>query len=213
MSVLRVYLPRECDEAGVPLDWWSCRRCADRPGVIWMKDGTGDEYPCPDCEGHGSLRAAAMAAVEPRGWSSADHINYQRGDEVPARCEDCGHPMSEGTWEAWNLEAARPHVGKVERYALAALRTMPAVDPGFNGWWNATHYSPCDEGCRHGGVVATYERPTAPIREARFLSATGESIVRREASWRGVDVRCLSWPHDLRPEQLAVLCLRCWAAR
>jgi hypothetical protein len=33
------------------------------------------------------------------------------------------------------------------------------------------------------------------------------------ASWRPVDVRCLSWPHDLRPESLAVLCLRCWAGR
>lgn len=28
-----------------------------------------------------------------------------------------------------------------------------------------------------------------------------------------VDVRCLGWPHDLRPERLVVLCLRCWAER
>jgi hypothetical protein len=32
-----------------------------------------------------------------------------------------------------------------------------------------------------------------------------------EASWRQVDVRTLGWPHDLRENKLAVLCLRCLA--
>jgi hypothetical protein len=33
-----------------------------------------------------------------------------------------------------------------------------------------------------------------------------------EASWRPVSLRTLGGPDDLRPENLAVLCLRCWAA-
>lgn len=93
-------------------------------------------------------------------------------------------------------------------------------------WW-----SPCDEGCRHQGDVRARNTqpddgsrswtpaPMPPIEAgltagevASRVAALGPRVV-VEASWRAVDVRLLGWPHDLRPEKLSVLCLRCWAAR
>jgi hypothetical protein len=48
---------------------------------------------------------------------------------------------------------------------------------------------------------------------AEALKDTFSEQAAVEASWRQVDVRRLSWDHDLRPEYLAVLCLRCWSTR
>jgi hypothetical protein len=81
------------------------------------------------------------------------------------------------------------------------------------GLWDAVHYSPCDEGCRHAGPgrewfeVAVGDDPWAVTEDVSQVALTYP----REASWRPVDVRVLGWPHDLRPEKLAVLCLRCFA--
>lgn len=67
---LRIYDPGECDSAGVPLAWERCRTCK---GTGIVDEGAGDvnppgapeviEGPCVACGGHGSLRAAALAAI------------------------------------------------------------------------------------------------------------------------------------------------------
>lgn len=137
----------------------------------------------------------------------------------PVRCADCGHPggpMSEGTWEGdppQGVERARTFC---EQRAFDELRTgnltprLPVV-----------HFSPCDEGCRHGGPgreltpatsrsVTLLEDPWSEYGGVAYLTSAGVAI---EASWRLVDVRTLGWPHDLRPERLAILCLRCLADR
>src|SRR5207249_382467 len=60
------------------------------------------------------------------------------------RCEDCGHPMSEGTWDgvplSERLDAAHYLAGAEAAFVLG-------VDPGNY----VIHYSSCDEWCRHGG--------------------------------------------------------------
>jgi hypothetical protein len=109
--------------------------------------------------------------------------------------------MSEGTWEFHPQPMLCQTKGEWQKetlaYALDRLRDRRRdPDPRVV----AVHYSPCDEGCRHGG----------PTRCEAF-TIDGPSDV--EASWRQVDVRCLDWPHDLRPESLSVLCLRCFVER
>jgi hypothetical protein len=209
MSVLRVYTPAECDADGVPLDWEQCREC---DGVGWFpeEDAGGNQWreTCPVCEGHGSLKRAALdhwrhSVTIPVPYEGDPPITIPR--EV--RCEGCGHPMSDGTWEG-----RRPPIEAgydAEGFARNALRR--GDEPDFSPLGYGVHYSACDEGCGHGGPVLrfnAYGRDGAasydelpPIRDGFF------------ASWRQVDVRRLSWPCDLRPEMLAMLCTRCYAER
>lgn len=208
MTVLRIYEPNECDPAtGIPLDWAYCRACF---GV-----DTG-EYPCEVCAGRGSLKAAALEQLRCR------TSGLVVGEIPPVRCEDCGHPLSEGVWKWQDSDAERrfgaltPNREKNVNIALRALRE--GREPGLP----EIHYSLCDGGCRHGGPA---QAQIEGDHWERVGPMTGEltdiQLVRRDqldpkavrASWRHVDVRCLGWPHDLRPERLAVLCLRCWAAR
>lgn len=209
-GVLRVYDPVECDEHGVPLDWERCRTCV---GVGAYLDIDLKRQDCPRCDGHGSLKAAALDALtrpilaQRIGESLAEHAARQA-----IRCEGCGHPMSDGTWTADG-----PHA-----HALAcAEETLRLGGEPLNP--TDVHYSPCDEGCRHGGpirsridggrwlvtpnIAVTREGEQVPVSVAIAGGLEGE------ASWRPVDVRTLGWAHDLRPERLAVLCLRCWAQR
>lgn len=210
MSVLRVYDPGECDERGVPLDWKRCRACGGR--------GHGpraDPWTCSICSGHGSLRAAALVEAD-RSPSLPD------GGKL-TRCSGCGHPASEGTWEG---PAAEDPEACVEQTGVEHL----AIEAGDRDViaYNAVHFSPCDEGCRHGDPVRQVRigpgfGPPGSIAPLDPLDPRGQTagdvvrslgdIHRTEASWRPVDVRTLGWPHDLRPEKLSVLCLRCWAAR
>jgi hypothetical protein len=221
MTVLRVYDPPECDERGVPLDWERCRSSN-------MMLGGGPA--CPACDGHGSLNAAALAAlmtkcrtchheaaahvqgVEHGLCAECDCWGYEaRG---PARCEDCGHPMSEGTWEGGD---ERAYQDIVEARHTVAGRYLRRGDEPPN--LLPVHFSPCDEGCRHGGPGRFDGDPEGPTVWVPLDDVSGTGDARPmvhygvEASWRQVDVRTLGWPHDLRPEKLAVLCLRCWAGR
>jgi hypothetical protein len=128
--------------------------------------------------------------------------------EIGHRCESCSHPMSEGTWEdgprrEWTAEDAD----------LAELAGVPS------GSGPRVHYSPCDEGCDHGGPARLRleqrgEKGWIPVTDQRPGDALLlDRVDAVEASWRSVDIRTLGWPHDLRPEKLAVLCLRCFAER
>lgn len=207
MTIPGIIDPPDCDKSGVPLDWERCRTCEGRGEAhgSWP-DGRMATMPdrCPTCDGHGSLKAAALDHLKrigkARTWTTPDYA---------PRCEDCGHPMSEGTWE--DISPGRPENDKIDHeamrkgYAAAAWKIL-SVDKQepTKRIGDLTLYSPCDEGCRHGGPGRLDGIPIADMQRAR---------IRAEASWRPVDVRTLGWPHDLRPEKLAVLCLRCYAER
>lgn len=204
-DLLRVYLPVECDAAGVPLDWDRCR------GLDELEGGMGSMHEalrqngltCPSCGGHGSLKAAALADFWPD----------DQAEGRPVRCQGCGHPRSEGTWEAPG--GLGPPDSGAERRASDDLRL------GGEPTCLVTHFSRCDEGCRHDHPPARVRPVMARVSTRMFAdgpdllidphNSAPVDIV--EASWRPVDVRTLSWPHDLRPEHLAILCLRCWAER
>jgi hypothetical protein len=207
MSLLRVYDPAECDDRGVPLDWSRCRTCAGT-GRVQVPDAmAGWMRPCATCDGHGSLKALALIARlrladDPNSMSGYRVVAGGPADKAyraSARCSGCAHPMvtdpDQRVWYPTGDGAADQRLW--ERYARSALRR--GIEPtekehfawaqrlGVATWGLSVHWSPCDEGCQHGAVV--------------------------RASWRQVDVRTLGWLHDLRPEKLAVLCIRCWAER
>jgi hypothetical protein len=213
MTVLRQYDPDECDSEGVPLDWEKCRNCGGegRKG-LWRKGSivavdleTGTaSATCAVCDGHGSLKAAALEFLSNVSDRGADEHDEHR-------CEDCGHPMSEGTWEdpplaKWN--------GYVETRAKGEAAIMAGREPTLAV--HSLHFSGCDEGCRHDcrAVRLAADLPLCPsVSDLVGPFVAGHPEVLVEASWRPVDVRTLGWPHDLRPEKLAVLCLRCLAGR
>lgn len=228
LSVLRVYDPADCDATGVPLDWERCRTCnVDSDGTPIYPDGEGGAG-CPTCGGHGSLKAAALAER----WRDLKRPTPDF-PLPPVRCEGCGHPMSDGTWvnrDGREQSGDNPvHAAQkgVERRALIALRAGGEPDDRVMFW------SPCDGGCRHQAPcrAMTTEgwRPFDINYEAAVAVDTlGAGNV--EASWRAVDVRVgmlakragldvttagplVVRPFDLRPENVAVLCLRCWAER
>lgn len=242
-SIFDVAPPRECDEHGVPLDWELCRTCdggggTEVNGVLMPRD-------CPTCGGHGSLKAAALAYLTTTCGAREEGVgavcnrrphedrwhaevrdgetwaSWGGGEPHPVRhdprCEGCGHPMSDGTWED-----ADPHLANTpefERYVLEKLRAGQEPQHDLVG----THWSPCDTVCRHAGpqrvqnTLAESGWDLTPVAssEATVLARIG-AIDRDwpvEASWRQAGVRTLGWPHDLRPQSLAILCLRCYAER
>lgn len=225
-TVLRVYDPSACDPStGVPLDWEKCRTCdgtgssrarefgriqtPDGPVFLMPPDGPAAlNEPCPTCAGHGSLKEAALRHFE--------RLEGERdGPRLPSlqiRCEHCRHPMSAGTWE----DRGHHRHDLVAGLALQLLRDgrEPASLWEPISYPHAVHWSACDEHCTHSGHGrwADFEGEIgdafAPFANAGDAAGSGW-----EASWRQVDVRTLGWPHDLRPEKLAVLCMRCWAKR
>lgn len=133
------------------------------------------------------------------------------------RCEDCSHPMSEGTWErVHHVERIIfPSYESSLRTAEVELRAGREPQPMLQ-----IHFSPCDKACKHStrsyGTERIYDEE---LGAWRFVEGVGKpaELVRAgrkvEASWRPVDARRLSYDNDLRPEQTAVLCLRCFAER
>lgn len=233
MSVLRTYDPAGCSADGKPLDWERCRQCAGDGYLLFNYGHTVEpdgslggrgmrSTPCEPCAGHGSLKAAALAHMRYGTCVDVGRLDASVGREP--RCEDCGHPMSDGTWEG-----NHPRLDVLLSFALTELRegyeprtgifTRSAPD-SLDGP-TVVHYSPCDGKCRHSGSVRVHN-PDQSIEAPHWSGALDfETEVRHsviagmsvEASWRPVDIRTLGWPHDLRPERLAVLCLRCFAER
>lgn len=234
MSVLRIYTPAECDQAGVPLDWVKCRYCAGTgQSNLCAEDEHGPEWKlregvCVICEGHGSLKAAALihltCAIQRR---CPDGSGYIIDPSEAPRCEDCNHPQSDGTWEgdlrrppitpgtehltfqdvsrATDEDWQRQHARAASAWLLGERKEPPP-------WANVVvHYSPCDEGCRHSGPGRLWDEKEQTWRTRETIA--NDSGYRVEASWRQVDIRRLNYPNMLRPEDLAVLCLRCWAKR
>lgn len=160
---------------------------------------------------HGEIRDGETWAA----WGGGES---RPQSQETARCEGCGHPMSAGTYEgptrgdAWRSRIATAN-------AREALRAGREPDYAPNGHL-VEHWSPCDSGCRHGAPFRWRDPHVGPdweldSREGQHVRCVfgvepGYDI---EASWRQVDVRTLGWAHDLRPEKLAILCLRCWTER
>jgi hypothetical protein len=252
--ILRVYDPAECDDKGVPLDWECCRWCVNGR----HEDDAHQGEVCGHCAGHGSLRAAALVALEPRlrqRWGSRmweeRGIRYEGEASLPldkeaalaqlekiaihnnrvaeeadasfiVRCEGCGHPMTEGEWVAdpkypglkpgeFFFDGWVPGVPDLLAGALGELRA------GREPFFEPLHYSLCDKGCRHGGPGRASQSDLRGESAGAWLAkAARYDVTPRpfyEASWRPVDIRTLGWPHDLREDKLAVLCLRCLAER
>ncbi len=142
------------------------------------------------------------------------------------RCEGCWHPMAEGSWEgpaAELLDGAHHEPDRIIAEVLAArARWLSGGDLGVT--YNLTHYSPCDDRCRHAGRGRWGGPPQLWAYADLGANAEGEvaySVLDDridhghpvEAAWRPVDIRPLDWAHDLRPQSLRLLCLHCWAAR
>lgn len=189
MTVLGVVDPKDCDAAGLPLDWDRCRNCA---GTTEPPDLVA-HIGCEVCDGHGSLKAAALFEMAKR---QIARMGVKAGPSL--RCESCSHPMSEGMWEPDPvLTSAADREGFLRR----------VMEAGFD-YTTFVHYSACDTLCDE-------HRELGPGR-IRGEGCGGDLTITPgtvEASWRPVDIRTLGWAHDLRPERLAVLCLRCFAAR
>jgi hypothetical protein len=248
VTVLREYKPHECDEQGVPLDWDECRACggtgidhtahrramealaeAHEEDPIANSPATVRRPTCEACGGHGSLKAAALADAHGRQPGTLH-------GQPPARCEGCGHPMGDGTWERgaeyWH-EALRRDLGVgSSRWAFEHLRRGNEPPSRTLQHRVGVHFSPCDEGCRHDGpgrhrlTDEDYLTWKAIPDTAKARTGLGVGNYEVEASWRQVDVRTgvpapANHPHpmiytrpwNLRPENLALLCLRCWAGR
>lgn len=216
-DLLRVYDPAECDSDGAPLDWERCRTCRGYGKRLAGLMGRGEYERCSTCAGHGSLKAATLA----RRWDLVMGCGHSPVDPPRAyRCEDCGHPTSEGTWEGGG-PINPTHMQHTVPLMLGIGREPEFTDDDGNVF-RPVHYSPCDKWCHHGGP-GRWEFPRKPgeihqgvIEGSMAEGSVGRDVARgvsHEASWRQVDVRTLGWPHDLRPERLAILCLRCWAGR
>lgn len=230
-TLLRNYKPPECDTSGMPLNWEQCRKCL-RTGVLPTDTyGLMGATTCDQCGGHGSLRAAALA-MKAREWRGDGPTGEGWVSTTVVRCEDCGHPMSEGTWSPTGDGAFEQKVWTNQ--ALECLRrgVEPGPDTINRKAWCYTgglsvHFSPCDKGCDHGGPGRCYENGEWRITD--ILKWHRQSEHQTEASWRPVDLRVGAAafgmegfdpsnplhvrPFDLRPENLSVLCLRCYAER
>lgn len=231
MTVLDVVPRSQCDHFGVPLDWGRCRRCQGA-GVLMesLTPGIDPRDPahetregdCPDCDGYGSLRALALATAKLRRIAGTDE------SPDPIRCESCGHPMSEGKWIWASLDAGLRFRGLVPDRARNWGVALEALRAGREPALPEVHCSPCDEGCTHGGpgrmngpggpdgtnVWMHFGADVDAPRWQQQASPTLRVGLAVEASWRHVDVRTINdWAHDLRPENLAIACTRCWAER
>jgi hypothetical protein len=206
-SVLDVVARSECGPDGYPLDWEWCRMCEGGTKPFNLLAGR-----CPMCGGHGSLRAAALSLFSLGITYSPDWVVG-----MPEwRCGKCNHPMSEGTWEIherWRDQANGYSNDEVIKYieeAFAEGRSIKYVESTYK---DAVHLSKCDGKCTHSAehVRSHPEGSFKAFREtdtSMFGAIESGWIV--ESSWRQVDIHFKNgWQHDLRPENLTLLCLRC----
>lgn len=238
---LRVYDPKECDERGVPLDWERCRTCHDGVGLEpgystigvagYLRHGSrtsdwGADVPCPTCGGHGSLKIAvlghlkrgqwvAQAGIGSEAWVRRFNMVEAAPPDFLARCECCGHPMVEGTWDNPGAPDGDPLLDEI---SIDSLLHKPLNS--FHEWafrHGGAHYSACDERCAHHGPGRATGGQLRDELVGRWLQKANQYGITPtptfEALWRSVDARLLGWEHDLRPERLALLCLRCWTER
>lgn len=163
-------------------------------------------------------------------------------EEAMIRCEGCGHPMSDGTWDGdltrppkllrgrgmqgdrainWttHLSVERPDEATAGDWmnlhlAAAASWLRAGEEPPAHATV-AVHWSPCDEGCRHDmahTVIGGVARTPWDVGQSNYVM--GETC----ASWPG-KVFEASWRQvDVRfangwPHDLRTENLRLWCLR
>lgn len=138
--------------------------------------------------------------------SALQRLGRQGATPDAVRCECCGHPLGRDVWEPLPLHPHTTLEGELRsRYLAAAERVLrEGREPAELGY---VHYSPCDEGCRHGGPVrARHPREQAWEHWGRELTLPSlpatYAHAEVQASWRPVATRAAG-----------VLCLRCYAER
>lgn len=214
-TVLRQYDPiLECDALGVPLDWDRCRSCNGTgravPRAAAQATDAG-EKPCGVCRSFGSLQAAALAAfsqgIEPATGATP------RAPAI-ARCEECQHPSGPGIWT--------PPPPSATSDATAIRAALAELQAGCEPTRRVVHLSRCDVACVHQGpaqhrTCSSVSAPSAP-RPLTFsveqpTAGAWAQHATVDAVWRPVAVWPLGPPNDVRAGKVAVLCLRCVAAR
>ena len=222
-EVLRLYGPGACDPVtGRPLDWRECRPCG-ATGRFQPARGEPTVI-CDTCHGHRSLRRAVLVALY---HLNRDALKLMPGD--PLRCEDCRHPLGADVWEDDGHGDDRYSAEDRHAYALQRLLDGCEPDPGTAH----IHYSACDERCEHDcmAVRASGQWPICPSptdTAGAFVREHADTMT-LTASCRHVDVRVgvqavelagfdplnmlLVRYFDLRRENVAVLCARCWTGR
>lgn len=215
---LRIYDPWELGVGNRPVGWERCEACGGGGKVASPKAGWPDSQDsvlavkyesrvCEWCGGHGSLKAACLHGL---GLAIRGVTHPLDGDWHMRRCEDCAHPMTEGTWV--NPDHPRSGSPILDDVAIAELLTKPYHT--FHGWaerHGAVHYSPCDKFCHHSGPGRA-PRWGEMVEYNELINNVGITPG-FEASWRPVDVRTLGHPFDLRIERIALLCSRCYGTR
>mgnify|MGYP006876039257 CR=1 FL=1 len=158
------------------------------------------DAPLPDGDQDGDAKLAAIHTRMEAIVRTSDLM-----DAEPVRCEGCGHPESEGRWVGPNANVVGLEVGKVPPHALHAMFArfvredhLPRADRYDVDFWSG-----CDAGCRHLPDPGTVVKPQ-PVEEG------GPRPV--EATWRQPRLVLVNGhAHDLRPENLRIMCARCVA--
>jgi hypothetical protein len=202
----RTALPEGCDTCG---GYGSLKAAALAERVKLQADAEFSRRIEPfKSESLPADQGAALEQIERHAFRIEEVAALAR-EHVVVRCEACGHPMSEGTWEA---TPAGDWTDDDRRFAPDESLPLAGI---------LRHFSSCDQGCRHGGPIRCDSASELTTQWDTLLPDVDGDVVRAivaggsvkvESSWRSVDVRTLGWPHDLRPYKLAVLCLRCYAA-
>jgi hypothetical protein len=212
LDLLRLWDKDECDAFGHPNNWLFCSGC----------HGSGrqppprDDRACPICRGCGCVRDAVLAALGRRQLHA--RVTSEEPGRAPAapiaathltRCEECNHPARAGEWADRSVETRDGYRREILRIAACAAtdsqvtlrRTILAA--------TTIHYSACDPECR--AHPPDELRWATPGQTEWRQGPAAPGAARIQAAWRHVDVTFRSWPHDLRPGMLSVLCLRCRA--
>lgn len=220
-EILRPYDPSECENFGHPLNWDRCRACSGIGRLevhVMGREPRDDVRDCWYCGGHGSLKAAALAYFKTQRsghWETIAEHAAIFGPNAPHRCAGCGHPASDGTWED---EHPKKRMTKRYRRRVEALRFADyALQRGDEPRDGSVIWTPCDDQCHHDdgewrtdapkvALALGVQGPGPAAAQSVRLLLNGFTV---EASWRTVEVRTLGYPSDLRPERLAILCMRC----
>lgn len=213
-TILRQYDPiLECDALGVPLNWDRCRSCNGTGRAVpraAARATDAGEKPCGVCRSFGCLQAAALAAFSQGIEPAAGAL-----PRAPAitRCEECQHPSGPGIW------TPPPPSATSDATIGAALAELQA---GREPTRRVVHLSRCDVACVHQGpaqhrTCSSVSAPPAPrpltFSVERPTAGAWAQHATVDAVWRPVAVWPLGPPNDVRPGKVAVLCLRCVAAR
>lgn len=184
---------------------------------------TEEEIEAGKSERGGFTRAQLAAWGVP--WPAEKGWRKRLMEGRPAdRCEGCGHPMSGkgGLWDGGEWEDPRGMISESLGWVETRWRAVDAIGRGVEPALSALmslYWSPCDRECAHGAPVRyRVEDAEWTVEEAIPVPAGCMAAVVAggdvQAGWRPVDVRPMNgWAHDLRRENLRLLCARCYVEK